>query len=153
MNEPFYPFEASPNQFRYEFESVSEEKIVRKVVVFQETRLSAFYNLALLDLLDSGKESDSSITDNQDLRIVMATVMRIVADFLNQFPSYRVYFKGNDQRKTRLYRIVIGREISQLRETFNVAGETDGKLVRFEPNTDYEGFVVTLKKGANDEDA
>lgn len=145
MNEPHYPFEASPNEFRYEFESVSEERIVRKVVVFQETGLLNLYNLALLDILETGEESDSTITDNRDLRIVMATVMRIVEDFLQRYPLYRIYFTGNDERKTRLYRIVIGREILQLRDKFEVLGRIGMNAEPFEPNRNYTSFVISTK--------
>lgn len=151
MNEPHYPFEASPNRFHYEFESVSEAKTVRKAVVFQATRLADVFNLVLLDLLESGEESDSTITDNQDLRLVMATVMRIVEFFSYHFPSHRVYFTGNDERKTRLYRIVIGREISQLRHKFNVLGRIGTRFEYFEVNRPYTAFIVSTKTKLDDE--
>lgn len=146
MNEPHYPFEASSNQFRYEFESVSEEKTVRKVVVFQETGLLNLYNLALLDILENGEESDMTISNNRDLEMVMATVLQIIATFLDKNPACSVHFKGNEERKTRLYRIVIGREISQLRQRFDVFGVTPQRSELFRSNTSYDAFVVSLKQ-------
>lgn len=124
---------------------------MRKAVVFQATRLSNVFNLVLLDLLESGEESDSTITDNQDLRLVMATVMRILEDFLRRFPLHRVYFTGNDERKIRLYRIVIGREIFQLRSKFIVLGQIGSRFEYFEANRPYTAFIVSTKTELDDE--
>ncbi len=65
------------------------------------------YNLALLDVLEGGHYSDLSETNNIDFQLVMATVIDILKDFLHEFPDKIVTFKGSDERRQRLCRIII----------------------------------------------
>ena len=116
-------------EVRYDFESVSDDRTVKKVVRLTETNLPNVFNLALLDLLDDGSESDLSVTDNDDLRTVLATVMRIVDNFLTKFPQKIVTFAGSDERRTRLYRIVIGRELDAIKQRFEVTGQFGNGLL------------------------
>ena len=147
MDETPYSFFAEPIEIRYDFDSVSDAKIVKKVVRLTETSLPNVFNLALLDLLDDGSESDLSVTDNDDLRTVLATVMRIIDNFLTKFPEKAVTIRGSDARRTRLYRIVIGRELGAIQQRFMVFGEfQDGQLEPFEPNADYVRFMISLKR-------
>lgn len=146
MDEAPYSFSAQPIEVQYDFESVSDKKIVRKVVRLTETNLPGVFNLALLDLLDNGSESDLSVTDNADLRTVLATVIKIIENFLTKFPGKIVTFRGSDDRRTRLYRIVISRELEAIRERFIVSGQFgDGRYENFKPNAAYRRFFVQLK--------
>ncbi|GAB2569382.1 hypothetical protein GCM10027190_19240 [Spirosoma areae] len=100
----------------------------------------------MLDLLDDGSESDLSITNNDDLRTVMATVMPIVDNFLTKFPDKIVTFSGSDERRTRLYRIVISRGLDKIQKRFLVSGQLDnGQAERFQPNENYRRFFIQLK--------
>ncbi|GAB3639902.1 DUF6934 family protein [Spirosoma arcticum] len=147
MDESPSSFSAEPIEVRYDFNSVSDTKLVKKIVRLTETSLLDVFNLALLDLLDDGSESDLSVTDNNDLRTVLATVMRIIDNFLTKFPQKIVTVRGSDRRRTRLYRIVIGRELNAIRQRFMVFGEfQDGQLEPFKPNADYVRFLISLKR-------
>ena len=90
MNEKPYPFSLTRTEFRYEFVSVSQNKAVQKVVLFTQTDSPLIFNLALLDLLENGKMSDVSVTNNDDLRTVLATVIKIIGDFLNKNQYMRI---------------------------------------------------------------
>lgn len=146
MDETPYSFFAEPIEVRYDFDSVSGAKLVKKVVRLTETNLPDVFNLALLDLLDDGSESDLSVTNNDDLRTVLATVMRIVDNFLTKFLQKIVTFAGSDERRTRLYRIVIGRELDAIKQRFKVTGQFgNGLLEDFKPNGNYKQFYIMLK--------
>ena len=110
MTEKSCLFEAKPIEIRYDFDSVSDEKTVKKTVIFSRLTTDLF-NVALLDVLEYGLLSDDLVmTNNQDLRTVMAAVIRVIDSFLKQLPGKIVGFQGSGERRTRLYRIVIGRE-------------------------------------------
>jgi hypothetical protein len=145
MDETPYSFSAQPVEIRYDFESVSDNRTVKKVVRLNETILLNIFNLALLDILDDGLESDLSVSNNDDLRTVLATVMQIISSFLTKFPEKIVTFRGSDERRTRLYRIVIGRELAAIQERFQVFGQLrNSHIEQFEANRDYEQFYIGL---------
>ncbi|MFN3848382.1 MAG: DUF6934 family protein [Spirosomataceae bacterium] len=125
----------------YEFESKSASKTVLKRVVFSEYQANVF-NLALLDVLPDGETSDISESKNNDIRIILATVIRIISDFFNQNPNVIITFRGNDHRRQRLYRLVIGRELSVIEAKFRIFGLIDGVIERFEPDKHYEVFII-----------
>ena len=123
MDKTPYSFSVQPIETWYDFDSVSDNKIVKKIVGLTETNLPDIFSLALLDVLDDGSKSDLSVTDNGDLRTVLATVMRITDNFLTKFPQKVVTFSESDNRQTRLYRIVIGREVDAIQRRFVVFGK------------------------------
>ncbi len=145
MNEKPYPFSLTRTEFRYEFVSVSQNKAVQKVVLFTQTDSPLIFNLALLDLLENGKMSDVSVTNNDDLRTVLATVIKIIGDFLNKNQYRFVVFRGSDDRRQRLYRIVIGRELELLQESFQIWGVVDNELTIFELNKEMDFYLIGKK--------
>lgn len=145
MDETPYSFSADPVSIQYTFDSTSETKTVKKIVRFTETDLPYVFNLALLDRFDDGEESDSSVTNNNDLKTVLATVMWIIHGFLTKFPGKIVTFTGSDARRIRLYRIVISREIEAIRKQYDVFGLVEDQLEEFQPDVAYEQFFFILK--------
>ncbi len=147
MEEKPYPFHLQNINARYEFKSISQEKTVNKVVIFTQTQLKDIYNLALLDILENGIESDMVVTNNNDLITVLATVIKIIDDFLNKFPDKIVSFKGSDERRTRLYRIIISKEIDKIKEEFLVLGLLEnGEYELFQISRLYTAFLVIKKQ-------
>ena len=142
MNENAYPFTLSRTEFRYEFVSISAKKEVKKIVLLTETVNISIYNLALLDLLKDGELSDISETNNDDLKTVLATVFQIMDDFLNKMPRYSVVFSGSDDRRQRLYRIVIVRELKEITKKFSVFGGIGDIILPFEANKTYDFYLI-----------
>lgn len=145
MNEEHYSFGLSRQEFRYEFVSISERKKVRKVVLITQTDNPIVFNLALLDLLDDTGLSDISETRNGDMKTVLATVGRIISDFLTKNPSNIILLQGSDSRRQRLYRIVIGRELNKISEVFEIFGVNEEIISRFEINHFYEFYLIKKK--------
>lgn len=146
MEEKAYSFSLVRTEFRYELFSSSAEKVVKKVVLFTETSASMVYNLALLDELENGELSDISETNNSDLVMVMATVIQIINEFLRLKPNYFVIFKGSDERRQRLYRIIISRELLKIQKKFEIFGGIgDDFIADFEPNKEYDFYIIRQK--------
>ncbi|NIJ51894.1 DUF6934 family protein [Dyadobacter arcticus] len=145
MNENGYPFKLSREQLYYEFVSVSKEKQVQKIVLISRTDVAGIYNLALLDVLSDGSLCDISETNNNDLRIVIATVIKIMGDFLTKNSNSYVIFRGSDSRRQRLYSIVIGRELVEFSKVYEVYGVKDGVRYPFSVNNSYEFYLIKKK--------
>lgn len=143
MQEKGYSFVQIRPEIRYEFVSVSDEKEVKKVVVLSPIENQQFYNLALLDTLSNGQLSDIIETNNRDMITVLATVIKIIDDFLDNNPNIIVLFKGSDERRQRLYRIIIGRELKHIQEKFKVFGGKNSSIEPFEENQPYEFFLIS----------
>lgn len=147
MEEKAYSFSLVRTEFRYEFFSTSTEKVVKKVVLFTETSATMVYNLALLDELENGELSDISETNNNDLVMVMATVIQIVDEFLKIKPECFVIFKGSDERRQRLYRIIISRELLKIQRKFDIFGGIGEDFIAdFEPNKEYDFYIIRQKR-------
>jgi hypothetical protein len=147
MEEQKYPFSLVQRELRYEFWRRSEEKEIKKIVIFTKVGYveDNFYNLALMDELANGDLSDISESRNNDMKTILATVFGIANDFLMKNPDAIVAFKGSDYRRHRLYRIALNREKERLSEKFIIAGYTDGEVYPFEINGEYEQFLIKIK--------
>ncbi|PWK21452.1 hypothetical protein LV89_03745 [Arcicella aurantiaca] len=144
MEEKPYKFSKREDK-RYEFYSESENRKVKKLVIFSGRDDNHVYNLALLDVLEDGQYSDIIVTNNNDFQTVMATVIDILKDFLNEFPQKIVTFRGSDERRQRLYRIIITRELDIIKQSFSVFGLKNEHIELFEPNKEYELFIITKR--------
>ena len=142
MDEKTYPFTLVPGELIYEFESVSSNKTIQKAVLFTPTENKKVFNLALVDIQEDGLFSDQVESNNGDLYTVLATIFAVVDDFLEKRPDCTVGFRGNDQRRQRLYRIVLARELPHISQKFAVYGQIPGDLQAFEANTDYVHYFI-----------
>lgn len=150
MKQHFYKYLRDEDCLWFEFESVSKQKTVKKVVVytpFQEN--SNVFNLALADAFPDGSYSDKSVTNNDDMEKVMATVIRTVLRFFEKYPTKMLYIEGSTAERTRLYRIIISRELSEIEKTFTVYGLLESDTVIFQKNQNYNAFVIALKNKEN----
>ncbi len=142
MNERPYEFSLVKKEYRYEFLSVSPLKEVQKVVLLTQTQYPNIYNLALLDTLENGILSDISVTDNDDLKTVLATAIKIINSFLNENPNSFVIFKGSDDRRHRLYRIVISRELAEIEKSFKVLAIKNNEIISFSSEIEMDFYLI-----------
>ena len=142
MEEKKYPFKTITSELRYEFISISEEKEVKKVVIITKIDEPYFYNLALLDELENGELSNISESRNNDMPIILSTIFKIIDEFLNNNPQAVLLFKGSEERRHRLYRIIIGKEYKNISSKFRIFGFNDGFISAFESNQKYEYFLI-----------
>lgn len=142
MNEEHHSFGLSRQEFRYEFVSIGKRKQITKIVLFTETHLDKIYNLALFDCLEDGSVSAYVDSGNGDERLVFATIIKIIEHFLTIKPDCLIIFRGNDDRRHRLFRIVITTVLSDLSKTFQVYGIVRDRSLRFKPNKLYDSYMI-----------
>ncbi|ADB41443.1 DUF6934 family protein [Spirosoma linguale] len=149
MNEPAYPFDMSSDALNYRFNSVSKQYTIAKRIQFTPFPDNALlYNLALGDVMPDGNLDDSIVSNNQDLNRVMATVFQAIVSFFDRYPSKLVYFQGSDEAgiRTRLYRVLITRELNKAAELFTIYGcDANNSIEEFILNRDYVGFILQRK--------
>lgn len=150
MEQQYYKYLRDEECLWFEFESVSKQKTVRKVVIYTPFQDNPdIYNLALADAFPDGSFSDKSVTNNEDMEKVVATVIRTLLRFFEKHPSKMVYVEGSTIERTRLYRIIISRELSEIEKIFTIYGLLESDTEVFRKNQNYNAFVITLKNKEN----
>ena len=146
MEEIYYSFERPITEIRYDFKSVSIEKTIDKRVLFTSADYVNFYNLALLDVLEDGSLSDMTESKNKDMMKVLSTVMRVVEDFFKFNKKAVIFFSGSDERRQRLYRIILSRDSDKIQEKFVIlGGKNDSPAEYFSLNEAYDFFIIKKK--------
>ncbi len=96
MKQEFYKYEIDKDCLLFRFESRSIEKTIQKIITYTPFPDNPeVYNLALGDILKNGEVSDLSVSNNDDMQKVMATVVRTMLRFFEKYPDNFVYFKGS----------------------------------------------------------
>lgn len=146
MNEPSYPFSRVEDRFVFEFESISNTKIVKKLVEFRLIDANmALYNLALVDIMSDGTASDLSVSNNQDMPKVLATVFRALLYFFDKNPQSKVLIQGSTKSRTKLYQMAIVKYLSEIEHKFSIWGFIEEDFENFVKGKNYEGFIIGQK--------
>ncbi|SEI66020.1 hypothetical protein SAMN05216327_103107 [Dyadobacter sp. SG02] len=148
MQSEFYPFQSDNDQLYFEFVSVSFERTIRKAVLFTEfPHSNGLFNLALLDVLPNGELSDiASPENNLDLEKVMSTVSECLRIFLERYPYAEIKIQGNTPAKSRLYRMVLGKELSNIQKYYEIYGDSGTVVEPFELNKTYQVYILKLRQ-------
>ncbi|WP_342088350.1 DUF6934 family protein [Dyadobacter sp. OTU695] len=140
-----YPFVLNEGKTHYHFQSIGKRGVFEKAIEFSPLNDNV-YNLALLDFNpETGEYSDDTITDNGDMREVLATVLKIALQFLAQNPYQTVFIQGNSDSKTRLYQIALGKLFPDVHVFLLIKGYKNGQWSDFEPNGSFESFLIERK--------
>lgn len=146
MSVPTYQVTAE-SSLRYSFLSISNAKTVQKLVIYDLLSVEFdLFNLALVDQHENGLLDDLSISNNQDMVRVLATVIQTMHLFFEIHANATVFFSGSTPSRTRLYRLAISQNILLFDETFTIKGLLNGKAESYQPNRSYEGFTIQLKQ-------
>jgi len=147
MDKPAYPFSVLENGQRFEFQSVSHDRTIQKVVEFRELEISNIYNLALVDVKQDGTFDDMSVSNNQDMETIIATVIRTIQVFLAFQPTAKVLFMGSTPSRTRLYRGIINKYLAEAEKIYEIHGIIDWVNEPFQGHKTYDAFLIFLKNG------
>lgn len=130
---------------RFQFQSVGKRGVFEKVIYFTPLTVDT-YNLSLVDY-DSATDSydDLSVTDNGDMPEIIVTVISTIHKFLNSNPGNKIYFEGSTPARTRLYQISISKIYDPVQSDLLISGLQGGRWYLFEPNVNFEGFLVEKK--------
>jgi len=147
MNSDFYPFLSDEDCLFFEFESISKTRTIKKIITFTPIpKQLDVYNLAFGDIQSNGEFSDMSISNNQDTAKVFSTVIQSITRFFKKFPDALVFIKGSTSGRTRLYRIIISKEIASGNNCFEIYGVINDQIELFIADRLYEAFVISLKQ-------
>ena len=144
IEKPHYSIESSPDALVFEFESVSENKTIRKAVIYEA--IEGYENLTQLgfgDITEQGEIDFIAVSKNKDRDKILATVAQTMIIFFEKYPNKKIYFTGSTDIRTRLYRSLISKFIEVIEPYFAVIGlNQDGSPEKFIINQDYNAFII-----------
>jgi len=109
------------------------------------------YNLGFgtLKMNEHGLEyvDGTEISDNGDRNKILATIALTAYTFVDRYPDKKIYLKGVDKVRTRLYQMAIGHAYEELSEKFRIWGDIDEgnnsfNLKPFKSGLNYQGFLI-----------
>ena len=110
MKSPKYLLKAESKFTRFEFISEGNKGAIQKLIEFQATSESEFYNLAFGDKDPlTGDINDLAVTNNGDTEKVLVTVVAALYVFFENYLTAFVYATGSTKTRTRLYRMGINK--------------------------------------------
>ena len=147
MNLPRYEYYASTDQQYFSFYSNGPNGHVKKVVVYSKMNDDpVMYNLAFGDEdPETNQIRDDVRTNNNDRDLVLATVAITVNEFSDRHGNHYIQAVGRTPARTRLYQMSIARLIDEIRQDFEIYGYVNDNWHDFEPNVNYEAFLVKRK--------
>lgn len=144
IEKPHYQFESSPDALVFEFESISDNKTIRKAVIYEEIKgYDNLFQLGFGDITLDGKIDFIAVSKNKDRDKVLSTVAQTMLVFFDKYPDKMLYFRGSTNTRTRLYRSLISKFIEIIELNFKVVGlKSDGSPEEFIKNQDYTAFII-----------
>lgn len=144
-----YPVIVGETSMVFEFVSTGIRGNISKLIIYSETHLHNFYNLGFGDKDEAtGEIDDEVITNNGDSEKVLTTVASTLYIFMEKYPEAMVFAMGSTKARTRLYRIGITNNFTEIQKDFDVYGLLQNGWQAFEKQTAYRAFLV-LKKSSN----
>lgn len=159
MEREVYPYKKSQKESNtYLFTSIGSKGNIYKALKMTRLELpglSDWYNLGFGDWDDQKMEMDDQTrSNNGDLRKILTTVLEIPIEFLTEYPTYTLAFQGSmdikslqlgRNQRNNAYKQVLDKNLELLSDDYKVAGILNGEIVKYEPNIEYEGFLVKRK--------
>ena len=146
MEKPIYSYQGSENRERYTFVSTGKNKTIIKVVDFELfEEIPDFIHFSFGDLLPNNKVDYLNVSNNQDMEIVLGTVIEILMDFLEHNPQKTVIFTGSTSSRNRLYRIIIAKFYYQLASKFEIKGFIEDEIMAFDKDKNFTGFLISKR--------
>ena len=95
LNKSFYPYQLSEDSLRFYFQSISDRKIIDKIVQYSPIpENETIYQLSFGDLQEDGKLDFLSVSDNNDTNMVLTTVIQTMFRFFELNPNKGVVLLG-----------------------------------------------------------
>lgn len=147
MEKPTYLIETSEDGFQHNFDSIGKHKTIKKSVRFYPFEdNSSVYELAFGDINDDGTIDVKTVSNHDDMAIVLNTVIQTIYRFFELNPEKSVAFMGSSSSRNRLYRAIIGKLYDESNDNFEILGwNYDGTIEEFIKNKDYFAFQIGLK--------
>lgn len=146
-----YDYEIGKSYKQYEFYSTGPNGNIRKIIMYRylgRWEGIDYYNLGFGDYDERVKKvNDLSISDNQDMEKVLATVAFTTLTFFTHFPGCKIIAEGSTPGRTRLYQMGISKHHKTISEIFDIQGLTHNEgWIEFKRGRNYLAFSITEKK-------
>jgi len=147
MEKPSYVFDPSENYLRFDFESISNNKSIKKVVLYVKSPDDdIFYQLIFDDLLADGKVDVTTKSNDNDRDLVLITVVQTILIFFEHYPDKTIPFTGSTSSRTRIYQTIIAKLVDKSELYYDIRGfKDDGSIEKYEKNQNYDGFLIAKK--------
>lgn len=143
MDRPHYNFKYSRSNRQFYFISKGKKGKIKKVVQFRLIHDRVF-NLGFSDWSEETQDfDDKAVSENGDMQLVLATVIKIMCLFLSENEGMTVFLTGSTPARTRLYQIIINTNLNIIKDDFEISGFREGHWCQFEKNVNYESFTVS----------
>ena len=153
MEKPTYKVESSNDGFNYFFDSVSESQIIKKAVAYIPTKSNPeLYQMIFGNLLPDGEIDVFAVSNNDDMPLIITTIVGTLMKFFEKYPKKKVYFTGSTTARTRLYRAAISKFLKTTELYYQVFGILDdGSIEIFNPTNQYFAFLIIQKDEKDNE--
>ena len=136
-----YEYTADKTFKVYSFISYGPKGAIHKLAKFNEL-YGDTYNFGFGDHdIRTGGISDTRISNNEDMPMIMGTLGSIIYDFTNVFPNAWVMIRGTNTARTRLYQMHINRFWPQLEPLFVIYGLRNEQWELLKKSRNYDAFL------------
>lgn len=143
MIDKHYLLESNSEKDFFFFKSTGVKGSIEKWVWFQKIGKDR-YNLAFGDLIN-GELSDSSISNNLDVLMVISTVAKTIYEFSELHPDVTIIIIPRDEKLKRFYNTVFRRRYQEIIELFDILGIKKHIPTSYNPKKNYDKFELTPK--------
>jgi len=126
------------------FNSEGPNGIIKKGILFQEQE-DGHYNLALVEYR-KGRLLDDVTSNNNDIVLIFATVIKSILKFMNKVPHAIIEVKTTDEKRLRVYNAIIQRHHQKFKHQLIFFGIIEDNRHTIEAGKSYESFVIEKKK-------
>jgi len=141
----YYTLKPNAAKEAFYFRSEGPQGIFYKLVLFESIPGEGCFNLALC-VLQNNKWVDDIVTNNDDFVKTISTVARAVLEFFEVHPDAVLQIGADERRRLNVYNGIFRRRLNQIQVTFEVQGIIEGRKEPYQPQKNYEGFEINLKK-------
>ena len=148
MKHQKYLYKSEEQLLFFEFVSDGPKGLIKKVVQYTKTNTDNVYNIGFGDFDETTKGiNDLSITNNGDSAKVLATVASTLYSFTEKYPQAWIFATGSTTVRTRLYRMGITNNLSEISKDFIIFGYNSEEIwEKFVIGNNYDAFLLTKKE-------
>ncbi|SFN90326.1 hypothetical protein SAMN05428949_3801 [Chitinophaga sp. YR627] len=142
-----YHYTSDTTFMAYHFTSNGPRGSIQKIAKFNLIG-ERVYNFGFGDFdVETEDISDTIVSDNRDVDLIMGTVGAIIYDFTNVFADSLIFVQGTNNSRTRLYQMNINRHWEQIGSVFNIYGLMENEeWTPFQRGVNYQAFLGERKK-------
>ncbi len=147
MEKPIYTITASDDGLYYSFKSKNDNRVINKFVAYiPDEFLPERYHLLFGDMPDDKTFDVFAVSNNNDMVLVLSTVIKTLLEFFVKNPDKTVFFTGSTLSRTRLYRVIIGKLMNNVELYYEISGMLDdGTFEKFNSVKTYKAFLIAKK--------